>query len=106
MIIDELAKLDLEEKNAIESIELEFKRKRNDLKNKYNSCSHEWGTVEYVPEKEEVPKYETAWQGVDCYPKLVGFSTQMKDRWARQCKKCGKVEYTYKKNKPVPEYEF
>lgn len=51
-------------------------------------------------------RYETKCQGVDCYPALVGYEKIVKDRWGRQCKKCGKVEYTYKRNKPVPEFEF
>ena len=106
MIVDEVSKLNKEEKDAINSIKSSFSEKRNELERKYSSCIHKQGNVEYMPEEYTAPRYETAWQGVDCYPKLVGFDNKTKDRWARQCQKCGKVEYTYKKNKPVPEYEF
>ena len=55
------------------------------------------GNAKYDPEEIQEPVYETRWQGVDCYPALVGFRPVKKDRWSRTCKKCGKVEYATKK---------
>ena len=68
------------------------------LKNK-----HKWGEVKYDPEIVKEPRYETRWQGSDCWPEIVGFTEKKVDRWSRACKKCGKVEYT--KEQKAVKYE-
>ena len=102
MIVDEL-KILKEEHNKVNS---DFKHRECDIISKYTNCTHDYGNVEYSPEKISEEVWETKWQGVDCYPALVGYKEVIKDRWARQCKKCGKVQYTYKRNKTVQEFEF
>lgn len=95
-MVDEMKKLEQEEKEAIDVIKSLFECRKDALKEKYKGCSHEWGSLEYVPEDKLVPRYISVRHGVAYFPKLVGMNTEKKDRWAKQCKKCGKVKYTYK----------
>jgi len=77
-----------------EELKREYERKLSELKMEQDNCYHNWDEAKYDPEEVQEPVYETQWQGVDCYPVLVGAKTVKKDRWSRTCKKCGKVEYT------------
>ena len=75
-------------------------RELRELHREQNDCNHKWGEVKYDPEVINEPKYETRFQGSDCFPELIGHSVKKVDRWSRTCKKCGKVEYT-KEQKPI-----
>lgn len=86
-----------------EQLKREYESKLSALRAEQNSCRHEWGEVNYDPEEINEPIYETHWQGVDCFPELVGTRQTRKDRWSRTCKKCGKVEYT--KEQVAVKYE-
>ena len=77
-----------------EQLRREYESKLSALRAEQNSCRHEWEEVKYDPEEINEPIYEIGWQGVDCFPELVGTRPVKKDRWSRTCKKCGKVEYT------------
>lgn len=80
-----------------EELRAEYESKLQELREEQSNCSHDWDNAKYDPEEIQEPVYETRWQGVDCYPALVGFRPVKKDRWSRTCKKCGKVEYATKK---------
>lgn len=80
-----------------EELKAEYERKLQALRYEQSICDHNWGSVIYDPEEISEPVYETRWQGVDCYPALVGSRLIKKDRWSRTCKKCGKIEYTSEK---------
>lgn len=82
----------------------ELKRKHQEelstLLREQSFCNHIWGETKYDPEIVNEPKYETKFQGSDCYPELVGYTMRKVDRWSKTCKKCGKVKYT-KEQMPV-----
>lgn len=78
-----------------EELKMEYENKLAALRTEQNICNHEWDEVKYDPEETHEPIYETRWQGVDCFPEVVGMRPIKKDRWSRTCKKCGKVEYTH-----------
>lgn len=86
-----------------EQLKMEYESKLSALRAEQNACRHEWGETKYDPEEISEPIYETRWQGVDCFPELVGTRPVKKDRWSRTCKKCGKVEYT--KERIAVKYE-
>lgn len=60
-------------------------------------CDHEWGQVEYDPDKREITREELVNLGLaDSYYKTVATGMFEKvDRWSRVCNKCGKKEYSY-----------
>lgn len=67
------------------------------LKREQSNCNHIWNESKYDPEKISVQDdrkgYET--HGSDRWP-IPSFHTENKDRWSRECSKCGIKEYTYK----------
>lgn len=77
-----------------EEMRARHERELRELLNEQKNCNHEWGEVKFDPEIVKEPRYETRWQGVDCWPEIVGHTEKKIDRWSRTCKKCGKVEYT------------
>ena len=86
-----------------EQLRREYEMKLATLRTEQRNCCHEWDEVIYDPERVDEPIRETRWQGVDCYPAMVGSRTISRDRWSRTCKKCGKVEYT--KERVAVKYE-
>lgn len=86
-----------------EQLKHEYESKLVALRSEQAHCHHEWGEVKYDPEVTQEPIYETRWQGVDCWPELVGSRPVRTPRWSRTCKKCGKVEYT--KEQVATHYE-
>lgn len=79
-----------------EQLKHEYETKLANLKREQANCTHEWNRVKYDPEIQRTPEFEDHWQGVDCFPVICGWKEETKARWSRTCKKCGKVEYTYK----------
>lgn len=77
-----------------EEIRQRYEQELNELHREQSNCVHDWDEVIYDPEIIQEPIYETHWQGVGCWPCVVGHRQRMEDRWSRTCKKCGKVEYT------------
>lgn len=69
-----------------------------------NKCVHVWTEPKYNPEATTRSEIRTGdysqchgsdnWPAFDTYPAI-------KDRWSRECKHCGKIEYTYEFVKPV-----
>ena len=80
-------------KSRKEEIEAEIKRLQRELSRieaDQLRCNHDW--CEPFEERMTEPIYETRWQGVDCYPEIVGY--KQVPCWSRVCKKCGKKETT------------
>ena len=86
-----------------EEIRKRYEKELEDMRREQSTCKHDWGETRYDPEVIREPKYETKWQGVDCWPSIVGYTEKKIDRWSRTCKKCGKVEYT--KEQVAVKYE-
>lgn len=87
-----------------EQLKREYESKLAALRAEQSSCKHEWEEVKYDPETINEPRYETRWQGVDCFPEIVGYREKTVARWSRTCRKCGKVEYT--KEQVAVKYEL
>lgn len=88
-----------------EELRREYEEKLAALKTEQKNCHHEWDRIKYDPEEVHEPEYENRWQGVDCFPELVGMKMVKRDRWSRTCKKCGKVQYTREKVAVNVEYQ-
>jgi len=62
-----------------------------------NNCSHgDWTEPTYDPEEYMKP-YGSKQVGAGSDPYWVpeGYERRLRDRWSHECKKCGKIEYTY-----------
>lgn len=68
-------------------------------------CEHEWGQIEYDPEKKEITREEFVCLGpADSYYEPVGTGMfENIDRWSRVCSKCGKKEYSYEQEEVAIE---
>lgn len=62
-----------------------------------DNCSHgDWTEPIYDPETKRVPYgYKTVGHGSDVWTEPEGYRDETVNRWSRECKKCGKIEYTY-----------
>ena len=88
----------MDEITEIEQLERELQEKKARLQNKQATCNHEWADVKYDPE-DVLVQYCTGnyvGGGVDTWPETA-YRKEKKDRWSRTCKRCGKIEYGYKK---------
>ncbi len=74
------------------------------LKRQILDCAHDFAEPIYDPETVMEPhiRYGDYSQshGSDYYP-AFDYHNKQKDRWSRECKKCGKKDYTYENVKPV-----
>lgn len=61
-----------------------------------DNCSHgDWTEPIYDPEEYREPYgSKQVGAGSDPYLEPEGYTTNEKPRWSRECKKCGKIEYT------------
>lgn len=75
----------------------ELKAQVAELEKQQQNCTHDWEDAVYDPERREIMADEFVdLHGLDSFHKRVGTGMfEEVDRWARICKKCGKVEYTY-----------
>ena len=70
------------------------------------NCSHEWGEARYDPEPIRVPYgHKNAGKGSDIWLEPEGYRDDTKDRWSRECKKCGKIEYAYTQEPVISGYK-
>lgn len=61
-----------------------------------DNCGHEWLPAIYDPEEYKEPYgSKQVGAGSDPYWEPEGYTTKLKPRWSRECKKCGRIEYTY-----------
>lgn len=80
--------------DRLEALHREYEAKMAAVQQEQRNCSHHWLPVRFDPEIVNEPVYETQFKGSDCFPVMVGTRLVKRDRWSRECKKCGKVEYT------------
>jgi len=91
----------------IKKLEQQLKDAKINQANLEQNCNHQWSEVKYNPEKfrEEYLTGEYETQGVHMLPKS-SFRDAYKQRWSRNCKKCGKTEYTYEQKAVKYEPKF
>jgi hypothetical protein len=73
--------------------------------NEMSNCDHKWKETIFDPEtiQESVFRgYEG--HGSDPYP-VFDYYPKQKNRWSRECSKCGKKEYTDKQEAVIKEYK-
>lgn len=80
--------------DRLEELKRKYEAEKAAIEHEQRNCCHHWKPVQFDPEIVNEPVYETQWQGVDCFPVQVSTRLVRQDRWSRECKKCGKVEYT------------
>lgn len=89
-----------------EELEREYKQKFAQIEREQSQCSHIWEQTIYNPAKKMVPYgCRVLRQGVDFWSEPEGYREENVPRWSRRCKKCGKVEYTYKQKPIISDYE-
>lgn len=89
------------EREKIESL----KRELNSLEKRMESCSHDFKDPVYDPETVKEPvfsHYEAC--GSDPNP-VFNYVDRTKRRWSRECRICGKIEYTYNQEPVIKEYK-
>jgi len=73
--------------------------------NKIDRCHDEWGeTYSDAGKKMEPYGHKVTAQGSDIWFDPEGYREVSYQRWARKCKKCGKVEHT-EKSEPVTPHQ-
>ena len=76
------------------------------LKRQQSNCNHIWNDAKYDAEEVSVQDdrggYET--HGVDRWA-VPSFHKETKDRWSRECSKCGLKQYTYQNEAVVTKRE-
>jgi len=67
------------------------------LKRSQFNCSHTWDDVKYDPEEVTVQDTGAGYEihGSDMWP-ILSFHKECKNRWSRECIKCGFKQYTNK----------
>lgn len=89
-------------REAIESLNESIQQHEHAM----NQCSHEWGNSRYDPETIRVPYgYKNTGKGSDPYFEPEGYRNDTKDRWSRECKKCGKIQYSYHQEPIISGYK-
>jgi len=94
-------------KNDVERLRRELQEAESRQISLEKTCKHQWDEVKYNPEKfmEQYYTGEYDIQGIHMWPK-TSFRESHKDRWSRQCKRCGKIEYTYQQKAVKYEPKF
>ena len=87
-------------------IQEQLKREIAQSENRMANCKHDFATPIYDAEEVMVQDDRTGYEthGVDRWP-VPSFHKEKKDRWSRECKECGKIEYTYKQEPVIKNYE-
>ncbi|MFA6569684.1 MAG: hypothetical protein WCT77_00400 [Bacteroidota bacterium] len=91
--------------NDREKIE-QLKREIAQSESKMANCKHDFATPIYDAEtvKEGYGSVQDG-AGSDPHWSYAGYRDVQKDRWSRECKICGKKEYTYKQEPVIKNYE-
>jgi len=84
----------------------ELQRQLRALKISQSNHIHEWDNAIYDPEtiKEGYGSVQDG-AGSDPHWSYAGYHDVQKDRWSRECKICGKKEYTYKQDPVISSYK-
>jgi len=69
-------------------------------------CNHDFKEAKYDPETISVG-YGSVQDGCgpDPHWRYAGYRDEEKPRWSRECKICGKIEYTYTQEPIIKEYK-
>lgn len=80
-------------RQQIENLQKEIKQHQQAI----DDCWHkEWSDPKYDPEPIKIPYgYKNVGKGSDIWMEPEGYRDSTKPRWSRECKCCGKIEYTY-----------
>jgi hypothetical protein len=75
--------------------------------NRMKNCKHVFNAVKYNPDKEMKP-YGSVQDGMGSDPHWspAGYMQVDKPRWSRECKHCGKIEYTYEQENVIIKSEL
>ena len=84
-------------------------RLRNELRQseiRMSNCKHEFSKPKFDPETVK-EGYGSVQDGVGSDPhwSFAGYHDVKKDRWSRECKHCGHIQYTNKQEPVIMGYE-
>lgn len=84
-----------------------LKSQIKNLEREISNCKHIWKDSKYDPEK-EMKGYGSVQDGAGSDPhwSFAGYTEVDKPRWSRECKECGKVEYTYTQENIITKSEL
>jgi len=84
----------------------QLKREIAQSEERIRNCKHDFTKAIYDPEtiKEGYGSVQDG-AGSDPHWSYAGYRDVQKDRWSRECKLCGKKEYTYKQEPIIKGYE-
>lgn len=92
--------------NRKEELKREYTQKLARIEQEERNCCHEWEASIYNPEIKYVPYgIKIIGYAGNMWSEPEGYREEKIPRWSRRCKKCGKVEYTYKKKPVISCYE-
>ena len=76
------------------------------LKAQQSNCKHDFKAAIFDPEtvKEGYGSVQDG-AGSDPHWSYAGYHDVQKDRWSRECKLCGKKEYTYEQEPVISNYQ-
>ena len=83
----------------------ELERALSEEKDKISKCSHEWSEPFYNPETvSESYGYKMVKMGSDVWGEPEGYHDVIKQRWTRECKKCGFQQHTHEQKAIIEKY--
>jgi hypothetical protein len=92
----------MNQREKLEQLNIEAARIQKTMDN----CKHDFASPIYDAETvREGYGIRLVAHGSDAYPEYTGYHDVQKDRWSRECKICGKKEYTYKQEAIIKGYE-
>jgi hypothetical protein len=81
--------------NKREEIE-NLQEKIKSLQTQMSYCKHIWKYAKYDPKTVREPfGFKHEGHGSDVFLVADGYRNVSKPRWSRECKECGKIEYSY-----------
>ena len=91
----------MNEQQQIDKLTQELAKARHNM----NTCEHVFHTPKHDPETISVG-YGCVQDGSGSDPhwSYAGYRDEKKDRWSRECKKCGLIEYTYELEPVIERY--
>lgn len=85
-----------------EAIKQEYEAKLAEIEREQRYCHHEWEEPVYNPEIKKVPYgIRITGHAGNMWSEPEGYLDESVPRWTRRCKKCGKLEHTYKQKTVV-----
>lgn len=83
----------------------EHQAKIHELQRQMSNCHHDFKDSIYDPETvREGYGSKLIAHGSDVEYRYEGYHNVQKDRWSRECKICGKKEYTYTREPVIDHY--